>query len=211
LWRGSDINSRKPPKAAWPLVCIPKEEGGLGVHNLQTQNESLLLKHLDKFFNRTNVPWVHLVWNRYYSDGKLSYQTTNFRGSFWWRDILKLLTSFKGMAMVSIHDGKSSFFWLDLWNGQVLQQTFPELFSYCKDGRISVYVAKLEATIVNLFHLPLSTKVYQQFLDLDTLVQNLHLTTQSVHWSYIWGSPSFSSRKAYKSLIGSHSAHPIYK
>jgi hypothetical protein len=36
LWRGSDINSRKPSKAAWPMICIPKEEGGLGVHNLDT-------------------------------------------------------------------------------------------------------------------------------------------------------------------------------
>jgi hypothetical protein len=34
LWRGSDANIRKPPKAAWPLVCVPKEEGGLGVLNL---------------------------------------------------------------------------------------------------------------------------------------------------------------------------------
>lgn len=28
LWRGADINLRKAPKAAWEMVCIPKEEGG---------------------------------------------------------------------------------------------------------------------------------------------------------------------------------------
>lgn len=61
LWRGSDINNKKPPKAAWPMVCIPKEEGVLDVHNLRTQNECLLLKHLDKIFNKVNIPWVHLV------------------------------------------------------------------------------------------------------------------------------------------------------
>jgi len=27
LWRGSDMTSKKPPKAAWPLVCLPKTEG----------------------------------------------------------------------------------------------------------------------------------------------------------------------------------------
>jgi hypothetical protein len=58
LWRGSDINNRKPPKAAWPMVCIPKEEGGLGALNLSTQNISLMLKHLHKFYNRASVPWV---------------------------------------------------------------------------------------------------------------------------------------------------------
>ena len=44
-------------KAAWPMVCIPKCEGGLGVLNIQTQNEALLLKHLDKFFNKREMPW----------------------------------------------------------------------------------------------------------------------------------------------------------
>lgn len=44
LWRGSDLNSKKPPKAAWPMVTLPKEEGGLGVLNLTVQNECLLLK-----------------------------------------------------------------------------------------------------------------------------------------------------------------------
>jgi hypothetical protein len=56
LWRGSDMTSKKPPKAAWPLVCLPKTEGGLGVLNLYAQNESLLLKHLHKFFNRASIP-----------------------------------------------------------------------------------------------------------------------------------------------------------
>jgi hypothetical protein len=36
LWRGSDVNNKKPPKAAWKLVCDTKENGGLGVLNLQT-------------------------------------------------------------------------------------------------------------------------------------------------------------------------------
>jgi hypothetical protein len=56
LWRGAEANTRKVAKAAWPLVYIPKEEGGLGVLNLQTHNEALLLKHLYKFFNKCNLP-----------------------------------------------------------------------------------------------------------------------------------------------------------
>jgi hypothetical protein len=55
LWRGSDANNKKPPKAAWPMVCIPKEDGGLGVLKLSTQNECLLLKHLHKFYDRVNT------------------------------------------------------------------------------------------------------------------------------------------------------------
>ena len=51
LWRGADTNSKKPPKAAWEMVCIPKEDGGLGVIDQEKQNEALLMKNLDKFFN----------------------------------------------------------------------------------------------------------------------------------------------------------------
>jgi hypothetical protein len=34
LWRGSDVNAKKPPLAAWKLVCRPKKKGGLGVIKL---------------------------------------------------------------------------------------------------------------------------------------------------------------------------------
>jgi len=61
LWRGADINSRKPPKAAWEMVCVPKEDGGLGIINLEKQNEALLMKNLDKFYNKKDIPWVSLI------------------------------------------------------------------------------------------------------------------------------------------------------
>jgi hypothetical protein len=61
LWRGPDLQSKKPNKAAWQMVNVPKEKGGLGVLNLQTQNQSLLLKNLDKLFNKVDTPWVHLI------------------------------------------------------------------------------------------------------------------------------------------------------
>jgi hypothetical protein len=80
LWRGSNINSKKPPKAAWPMACIPKENGGLGVLNLHTHNQSLLLKNLHKFFNHLDVPWVHLVWEVRYPNGRPLASTR--KGSF---------------------------------------------------------------------------------------------------------------------------------
>ena len=54
-WRGVDINNKTPPKVVWSMVCTPKPEGGLGVLNLRTQNEALLLKHLHKFFNKVDL------------------------------------------------------------------------------------------------------------------------------------------------------------
>jgi hypothetical protein len=75
LWRGADLNAKTPPKAAWDLVCLPKKEGGLGVFQLQTHNEAPLLKNLHKFFNKQDIPWVHLIWEKYYRSGKLPNHT----------------------------------------------------------------------------------------------------------------------------------------
>lgn len=88
LWRGSNINVRTQPKAAWEMVCIPKE-GGLGIINIEVQNQSLLMKNLDKFFNKKDIPWVNMIRENHYSNGKLPNLIK--KGSFWWRDILKLI------------------------------------------------------------------------------------------------------------------------
>ena len=75
--------------AAWELICRPKDKGGLGILNLGIQNVTLLLKHIDKFLNKDNVPWVHLIWNSYYHG--VVPQGTSSCGSLWWKDILKLV------------------------------------------------------------------------------------------------------------------------
>jgi hypothetical protein len=45
LWRGAHINAKKPPKDAWEMVCLPKNQGGLGVIYLEAHNEALLIKN----------------------------------------------------------------------------------------------------------------------------------------------------------------------
>jgi hypothetical protein len=46
---------KQTTKAAWKMVCLPKEEGGLGVIDLRVQNEALL-KNLHKFFKKEDLP-----------------------------------------------------------------------------------------------------------------------------------------------------------
>ena len=69
LWtRKIGEETKSTTLAAWTMVCRPKSKGGLGIVDLKLQNQGLLLKQLHKFFNRMDVPWVHLIWNSYYSD-----------------------------------------------------------------------------------------------------------------------------------------------
>jgi hypothetical protein len=72
LWAFGDINSNKNPH--WLLgnwLLGQKSKGGLGVIKLRIQNEVLLIKNLDKFFSKADLPWVKLIWDKYYSNGSL--------------------------------------------------------------------------------------------------------------------------------------------
>jgi hypothetical protein len=69
LWRGFEVNSNRKYLEAWDKVCKPKLKGGLGVLNPSIQNQALLLKYLEKFYNRRELPWIKLIWNSYYRNG----------------------------------------------------------------------------------------------------------------------------------------------
>jgi hypothetical protein len=71
LWRGGDLNAKRPPLAAWKMVTKSKANVGLGVLNLRLQKEVLLMKNLHKFLNKEDLSWVKLIWCTHYSNGKL--------------------------------------------------------------------------------------------------------------------------------------------
>jgi hypothetical protein len=123
-------------------------------------------------------------------------------GSFWWRDILKLINKFKGLAVFSLQDGQSCFLWHDLWATDICSQRFPELFSFAKNTMITVSVAATTPLLHDLFHLALSRLIYDQFLSFSNLIQGLLLQNFPDTWTYIWGASAFASNKAYKVLIG---------
>lgn len=112
------------------MVCKTKDEGGLGIINLELQNQALLMKNLDKFYNGREISWVNLIWEKYYRNDKIP--GTVKKGSFWWRDVLKMLPLFKEMTTVKIKNGASCFFWKDTWASQALEQEFPQAYSFAK-------------------------------------------------------------------------------
>ena len=89
--------------ASWELVCRPKAVGGLGIVDLKIQNQGLFLKQLYKFYNKLDVPWVNLGWSSYYSVNVPHASDTC--GSFWWRDVLKLMPIYRGISKANVHTG----------------------------------------------------------------------------------------------------------
>jgi hypothetical protein len=208
LWRGGDINAKNPPLAAWKMVTKPKTKVGLGVIRLSLQNDVLLMKNLLKFYKKEDLLWVQL-WNKYYSSGKLP--GANKKGSFWRKNVQKLLTQYKCIAQAQLGQGDTILFWQDKWNGKNLKLSYPELFSFATNAEITVKSVLQAEAFEDNFHLPLSVEAYDRFCELEIYMQSLQQSNDKDKWTYIWGSQDYSSVKAYKHLIGAQRVHLVYR
>jgi hypothetical protein len=101
LWAKKETDKHGKCLAKWELVCIPKDQGGLGVLNLRLQNQALLMKNLYKFYNQHDIPWVQLIWRAYQYNNTTPHSGTP-RGSFWWRDCLSLMESSKSLLLATL-------------------------------------------------------------------------------------------------------------
>ena len=57
-------HKRKYHLAKWDILCQPKEQGGLGIHNLELKNTTLLSKWLYRLL-KTDGTWQQILRNKY--------------------------------------------------------------------------------------------------------------------------------------------------
>ena len=69
------------------MVYQPKENGSVGIINVEIQNKALLTKQLHKFYNKFDIPQASLVSNTYY-DGVVPHVIV-LCGSFLWRYVIE--------------------------------------------------------------------------------------------------------------------------
>jgi hypothetical protein len=63
----------------------------------------------------------------------------------------------------------------------------------------------------SILHLPISQEAYSQLLQLAAMLENVAGREEADIWTYIWGSPWFSSSKTYTHLIGHREVHPAFR
>jgi hypothetical protein len=149
---------------SWETICKPKKHGGLGALNLRIQNQALLMKNLYKFYNPMDIPWVNLIWNAYYSNGKAPHSSAP-QGSFWCKDCMSLNERFRSLTTCSVNNGQSIQVWKDKWDDSYRELDLPQLFSFSKDKEQSMasVLSINNESFYDMFHLLLSVMAHQQF------------------------------------------------
>lgn len=114
LWGGADMAKGKA-KVAWKDVCLPKSEGGLGIKPLFLWNKTLMAFHLwSVVVNRQSlwVKWIHT----YRLKGRSFWEVkVPWDASWSWKKILWLRDDFRPFIHSKVGDGKSTWFWYDIW------------------------------------------------------------------------------------------------
>lgn len=119
------------------------------------------------------------------------------KGSFWWRDICKLMDLFRGIAKCSVGNGYSCCFWEDVWSeNPPLTFLMPRLYSFANDRNVSVH-KYLSTDMSDNLILPLSQQAYNEYLELTEFLSNINLSHENDVWSYIWGGLKYTSQKFY--------------
>jgi hypothetical protein len=153
------------------MVIVLKDKGGLGIKDLYLQNDTLLLNHLHKFYNKVDVSWVKLIWNTYYQHKVPHLAPT--KGSFWWKDILKLYVQFRSIVQCLSSMGDTIGLWEDSIPQQPFSLKYPNLYAYANNKNISVKTALAVPNLLQIFRLPMSRMAYNEFLvftkDMDSL------------------------------------------
>jgi len=112
--------------------------------------------------------------------------------------------------MVNVMDGASYLLWDDLWLNRVPKQHFSELFSYKEE----IYLDQVSNRgrwpwlLVSSAHFQCCST---QLTELAEDLTGLQEITEKDFWSYIWGSPFFSSAKAYVHLTCHRIIHDAFK
>jgi hypothetical protein len=214
LWR-EDFDVPKQSLAAWDMICKPKMKGGLGIVNFTIKNDALLIKHLHQFYNRANIPWVNLVWESYYGNGSVIPHASKLCGSFWWKDIAKLRDNYRLVAKPTVVSGTLVLFWSDDWevsgSRTPLRERFARLFSYAKDDKVSVKDMCQTEVLEDCFHLPLSTRGFDEFLQVSSWTDGIQLAADGIdEWKTSWNNGEYLPSKYYTFVHEPLSVCPVY-
>jgi len=137
FWQ-NDQHKKKYRLVRWPIIYQPKEQGGLGIQNLEIQNKCLLNKWLYKLLNEDGI-WQELIRNKYIKNKTLSQVTKKPGDSHFWMGLMGVKEQFLRLGRFKVSDGSQIRFWEDRWLGRVLlKEVYPSLYKVARRKQSTV-------------------------------------------------------------------------
>jgi hypothetical protein len=137
FWQGS-ASKHKYRLAKWDILCHPKDQGGLGILNLQLQNKCLLAKWLVNLLN-TEGTWQSSLRNKYLRTKTLTQVSSKPNDSHFWRGLMRIKDKVLSNSSFIIKDGTNTRFCDDMWIGdKPLKDTYPSLYHIARDKHVTV-------------------------------------------------------------------------
>ena len=137
FWQGYSDKHRYR-LARWDILCRPKDQGGLGILNLQLQNKCLLAKWPVNLLNSEGI-WQSLLRNKYLSSKSLTQVAAKPNDSHFWRGLMHIKDEVLANGSFDIKDGTNTRFWDDTWVGdKPLKFKYPSLYNIVRDPHAKV-------------------------------------------------------------------------
>ncbi|GJW80172.1 hypothetical protein Tco_0144147 [Tanacetum coccineum] len=107
---------RGKAKVSWDYVCLPTNEGRLGVRKLDTVNIALMTSHIWKLIAHKESMWVR--WIHAYKLKKRSFWEVSLVSnvSWGWRKLLQIRNTVRPYFWYKIGNGKKASVWYNTWD-----------------------------------------------------------------------------------------------
>lgn len=115
LWSGKwDVKGI--PVVSWRDVCLPRNEGGLGIKQIKMWNYVAMGKLLWKLQANTQDIWVK--WIKYQLKGNCFWTIAIPHDVAWlWRKLLRIRHFFRDNMSMRLGDGRQIYLFYDIWCG----------------------------------------------------------------------------------------------
>jgi hypothetical protein len=207
FWQ-NDSQKKKYRLTKWNIICQPKDQGGLGIQNLEIQNQCLLSKWLFKLINEEGL-WQTILRNKYLTRQTIGKVDRKPRDSHFWTVLMKAKEAFLVYGSFRLNNGKQIRFWKDKWLGNYsFQHQYPSLYNIVRRKNATV------ESVLSTVHLNVS---FRRFLNQNNLVLWNDLVGRITHVRhndqadvFVWNlhqHGQFSVKSLYLALISNGVAH----